>query len=136
MSVAATTQFLAIFGIANYINIMVWQWLVEFTGGAVAGLTAITLLKAYDDAYKIASDDSSSAADKAKAENVMAGVWRDWVKGFIDSMSTEIIIYMQAVRWFKYNMYMAGKEDEIADKWNEGEHVEQMPEDLQQLFAF
>ena len=115
---------------------MVWQWLVEFTGGAVAGLTAITLLKAYDDAYKIASDDSSSAADKLKAENVMAAVWRDWVKGFIDSMSTEIIIYMQAVRWFKYNMHMAGKDDEIADKWNEGEHVEQMPEDLQQLFAF
>ena len=61
--IAAITQFLAIFGIANDINLLVWMVGLEGIGGLVSVASAIMLFMAYDDAYTVANDSSSSASD-------------------------------------------------------------------------
>ena len=92
MSVAAVTQFLAIFGIANGINLMVWMVGLEGIGGLVSIATAIMLFMAYDGAYTKANESSASASDIANANAVMAGVWSDWVKSIIDGMMSESVL--------------------------------------------
>ena len=88
-SIAAITQFLAIFGIANEINILVWMVGLEAIGGLVSVVLGIMMFMAYDSAYTIANDSSSSAGDVTNAELVMAGIWNDWVKSIIDGMISE-----------------------------------------------
>ena len=92
MGVATVTQFLAIFGIANGINLMVWMVGVEGIGGLVSIATAIMLFMAYDGAYTKANESSASASDIANANAVMAGVWSDWVKSIIDGMMSESVL--------------------------------------------
>ena len=57
-SVAAVTQFLAIFGIANEINVLVWMIGLEAIGGLFSIVLGIMMYLAYDGAYTIASDSS------------------------------------------------------------------------------
>ena len=115
LSIAAITQFLAIFGIANEINLMVWMYGLEGIGGLVSVATSVMLFLAYNDAYIVSSDESSSADDVTKATAVMDGVWNDWIKGIVDSILTEGVIMAKAEPWYRYNMKMAGKGKEMKD---------------------
>ena len=62
MGIAAITQFLAIFGIANEINLLVWMVGLEGIGGMVSLATSIMLFMAYDEAYTEATESGASAA--------------------------------------------------------------------------
>ena len=141
MSVAAVTQFLAIFGIANGINLMVWMYGLNGLGGMVSLATSIMLFMAYDDAYTKANESGASASDVANATAVMAGVWDDWVKGIINGVLTEGVIMSKAEPWYRYNMKKAGMYDEKkkGDKMKEGDMKKEgdrpPPRDGPQLMA-
>ena len=62
---------------------------LEAIGGLFSVVLGIMMFMAYDDAYTIANDSSSSASDVTNAELVMAGIWNDWVKSIIDGMISE-----------------------------------------------
>ena len=112
MGIAAVTQLLAIFGIANGINLLVWMYGLNGLGGLVSIATSIMLFMAYDDAYTVANDSSSSVSDSTNAESVMAGVWNDWVKGVINSILSEGVLMANSEPWYHYNMMKAGLYDE------------------------
>ena len=107
MGIAAITQFLAIFGIANEINLLVWLVGLEGLGGLVSLATSIMLFMAYDDAYTVASDSSSAASDVTNAKLVMDGVWNDWVKGFVDGILSEGVLVAKGEAWWRYNLKMS-----------------------------
>ena len=140
MGIAAITQFLAIFGIANGINLLVWMYGLNGLGGLVSIATSIMLFMAYDDAYTVANDSSSSASDITNAESVMAGVWNDWVKGIINSVLSEGALISLSGPWYHYNMMQAGlyDEDKSTDMLKNGPGAEgdqPPPRDGPQLMA-
>merc|ERR1711862_1042843 len=71
------TQLLAIFGIANGINVMVWMIGLGLIGGIVNLVTSIMAWYAYDLAWQITDDSSSSSADITSATAVMAAIKDD-----------------------------------------------------------
>lgn len=137
-SIAAITQFLAIFGIANEINVLVWMIGLEAIGGLVSVGLGIMMFMAYDSAYTIANDSGSSAGDVTNAEAVMAGVWNDWVKSIIDGMISEQVLWAYGPAWLRYNEKMSKKGDmkKEGDKMDGPmEGGERPPRDGPQLFS-
>ena len=63
LGLASITQLLAIFGIANEINLMVWIYGLQMAGGLVELISMIAMWYAYDSAYAITVDTSKTAAE-------------------------------------------------------------------------
>ena len=91
MGIVTITQFLAIFGIANQINLYVWTGL-DWIGLLVSIATSTMLFLAYDAAYTKANESGASGTDVANANAVMQGVWNDWVKGTIEGVLSEGVL--------------------------------------------
>lgn len=136
LSVASITQILAIFGIANEINLMVWIYGLEMVGGIVSFISMIVMWYAYDSAYAVSVDSSKTAAEQLQGEAVMLGIWMDFVKGTLNSIITEGALMMASEPWYRWNMKMAGYEmDGKRDGKRDGDHDGMMhdgdmPEDM------
>ena len=123
LGVASITQLLAIFGIANEINLMVWIYGLEMAGGFLSFISMIVMWYAYDSAYAITVDSSKDAAEQAQAANVMSGIWMDFVKGTLNSIITEGALMMASEPWYRWNMNMAGYEmEDNKDHYHDGDY--------------
>ena len=61
--IATITQLLAMYGVANGINLGVWIYGLEMFGGLVGLVTSIMMFLGYDKAYTVANDEDTSASD-------------------------------------------------------------------------
>ena len=114
-SVAFITQLLAIFGIANGINVMVWAVGLGGIGGLVNLVTGIMAWYAYDLAYQLTEDSSTSAADLLDAAVVMAAIKDDMMMATIDGLSTELGLASVSEEWFMWNMWKAEGEEKMEE---------------------
>ena len=73
--VAAITQLLATFGIANDLNLMVWMYLVGVVGGISTAVMGAFYELAYDTAYTNMEDTSKTTAVRTAAASVYGSVW-------------------------------------------------------------
>ena len=72
---AALTQLFATLGFMADINLLVWMYVVFLLGMLAAGITGAFYSLAYDKAYSVANDTSSSAAVISAANAVFTAVW-------------------------------------------------------------
>ena len=117
---AFITQLLAIFGIANEINVMVWALGLSGIGGLVSLVTSLMAWWAYDEAYVASEDSDSTAAELTAAAVVMAGLKDDMLWSTLDGLTTELGLASVAEEWYMWNMYKAGGE-EMKEERMEGE---------------
>lgn len=110
LGVASITQLLAIFGIANELNLMVWIYGLEMAGGLLGFISMIVMFYAYDSAYAVTVDTSKTTAEQTNGQTVMDGIWADFVKGTLNSIITQGAIMMASEPWYRWNMEMAGLE--------------------------
>ena len=108
-SLAAFTQLLSMFGIANMINIYVWMLLLEGIGGLVGLVTTVMMLYGYDKAYTVTEDSSSSASDLLNAASVMTAIKDDMIEGTLDSLVTELTLASVGKEWYMSQEAMAMK---------------------------
>ena len=114
-SVAFITQLLAIFGIANGINVMVWAVGLGGIGGLVNLVTGIMSWYAYDLAYQLTEDSSTSAADLLDAAVVMAAIKDDVMMSTLDGLTTELGLASVSEEWFMWNMWKAEGEEKMEE---------------------
>ena len=114
-SVAFITQLLAIFGIANGINVMVWAVGLGGIGGLVNLVTGIMAWYAYDLAYQLTEDSDTSVADLADAAIVMAAIKDDMMMSTLDGLTTELGLASVSKEWYMWNMYKAGGEEKMEE---------------------
>ena len=117
---AFITQLLAIFGIANEINVMVWALGLSGIGGLVSLVTSLMAWWAYDEAYVASEDSDSTSAELTAATVVMAGLKDDMLWSTLDGLTTELGLASVAEEWYMWNMYKAGGE-EMKEERMEGE---------------
>ena len=115
-SVAFITQLLAIFGIANGINVMVWAVGLGGIGGLVNLVTGIMAWYAYDLAYQLTEDSSTSVADLADAAIVMAAIKDDMMMSTLDGLTTELGLASVSEEWFMWNMWKAEGEEKMEER--------------------
>jgi hypothetical protein len=84
--IAFITQLLALFGIAAWLNALVWFWGVMLVGGLANGIGAFFKFLAYDNCY----DKAAGCQSTTKA---------DMVAGTAMSTSVSLTLYMQAENW-------------------------------------
>lgn len=106
-STAAITQLLAIFGIANGINLLVWMILLGGIGGLVNLVTSIIAMMGYDKAYTVTVDADSSAADITTAAAVMSYIKTEMMWGTLDGLTTELGLAQVSEEWFMWNAWKA-----------------------------
>ena len=129
-SVAFITQLLAIFGIANGINVMVWTIGLGGIGSLVNLVTGIMAWFGYDLAYQVTENSSSSAAELIDAAVVMAAIKDDMMMATIDGLTTELGLASVSEEWFMWNMWKANGEEKMEEKKEgppRGENGEQRP---------
>lgn len=114
-SVAFITQLLAIFGIANGINVMVWAVGLGGIGSLVNMVTGIMAWYGYDLAYQLTEDSSTSASDLVDAAVVMAAIKDDMMMATIDGLSTELGLASVSEEWFMWNMWKAEGEEKMEE---------------------
>ena len=114
-SVAFITQLLAIFGIANDINVIVWAVGLGGIGGLVNLVTGIMSWYAYDLAYQLTEDSSTSAADLLDAAVVMAAIKDDVMMSTLDGLTTELGLASVSEEWFMWNMWKAEGEEKMEE---------------------
>ena len=109
---AAITQLLAILGIANSVNLMVWGILVGGIGGLVNLAAAVLAFMAYDKAYTVKEDSTESATNITYATSIMGYVKDEMMWSSLDGLSTELALASVAEEWYMWNMWQAnGGED-------------------------
>ena len=114
-SVAFITQLLAIFGIANGINVMVWAIGLGGIGSLVNLVTSIMAWFGYDLAYQIADDSSNSASDLLDAAVVMAAMKDDMMWATLDGLTTELGLASVSKEWYMWNMWKAEGEEKMEE---------------------
>ena len=115
-SLAFITQLLAIFGIANGINVMVWMIGLGLIGGIVNLVTSIMAWYAYDLAWQVTDDSSSSSADITSATAVMAAIKDDMMWSTLDGLTTELSLASVSEEWFMWNMWKAEGEEKMEER--------------------
>lgn len=130
-SVAFITQLLAIFGIANGINVMVWTIGLGGIGSLVNMVTGIMAWFGYDLAYQVTENSDSSAAELIDAAVVMAAIKDDMMMATIDGLTTELGLASVSEEWFMWNMWKAEGEEKMEERMEESgpprENGEQRP---------
>ena len=115
-SLAFITQLLAIFGIANGINVMVWMIGLGLIGGIVNLVTSIMAWYAYDLTYQILNDSSSSSADILSATAVKYAIKDDMMWSTLDGLTTELSLASVSEEWFMWNMRKAEGEEKMEER--------------------
>ena len=115
-SVATITQLLAIFGIANMVNLYVWMLLLGGIGGIVNLVTSILAWYAFDTAYTVSVDDTETSANVTLAEAVMSSLKEEMMMASIDGLSTDLALASVSDEWFMWNAWKAGGEEKMDDK--------------------
>ena len=120
-SLAFVTQLLAIFGIANGINLLVWTVGLGGIGGLVNLVTSIMAWYTYDLAYQTTEDSDSSASDITNAAVVMSAIKDDVMWSTLDGLTTELSLASVAQEWYMWNMWKAEGGEEKKEGKMEGD---------------
>ena len=85
-------------------------------GGIVNLVTSIMAWYAYDLAWQVTDESSSSAADVASATIVMAAIKEDMMWSTLDGLTTELSLASVSEEWFMWNAWKAEGEEKMEEK--------------------